>query len=117
MTNGLVCYPGARVSRIANLPWRAALAQLGIIVAGVLIALAAQALWNNAQDRARERDYLAQLRVDWSRVRTSLTDWRPVIGTLRTLMATGDIRLIRDGELRTAIIEHFAFIDAISLSS
>lgn len=44
--------------------WRAAFREFVVIVAGVLAALAAQAWWTSHEDRARERDYLAQLLAD-----------------------------------------------------
>ncbi len=47
-------------------------AQLAIIVAGVLIALLAQALWNDRQDHSREQDYLEQLRSDLAITRTRM---------------------------------------------
>ncbi len=44
--------------------WRAALREFGIIVAGVLCALAAQAWWQQHEERGRERDYLRQILAD-----------------------------------------------------
>jgi hypothetical protein len=44
--------------------WRTGLREFLIIVTGVLAALGAQALWEDGQERARERDYLFQLLDD-----------------------------------------------------
>lgn len=44
--------------------WRSGLREFAIIVAGVLAALAAQALWEGRQEQKRERDYLRQLLAD-----------------------------------------------------
>lgn len=44
--------------------WRTALREFVIIAAGVLCALAAQAWWQDHQDRGREGDYLRQLLAD-----------------------------------------------------
>jgi hypothetical protein len=44
--------------------WSGALREFGIIVAGVLCALAAQAWWDGYQERGRERDYLRQILAD-----------------------------------------------------
>ena len=44
--------------------WSGALREFGIIVAGVLCALAAQAWWDGHQERGRERDYLRQILAD-----------------------------------------------------
>ena len=57
---------GRRFPRIINAQggWSGALREFGIIVAGVLCALAAQAWWDGHQERGRERDYLRQLLAD-----------------------------------------------------
>ncbi|HEX8358868.1 MAG TPA: hypothetical protein VF613_02040 [Longimicrobium sp.] len=44
--------------------WRNALREFGIIVAGVLCALGAQAWWEQHEERGRERDYLRQILAD-----------------------------------------------------
>ena len=46
------------------LNWKYALGELSLIVAGVLIALAANSWWENRSDRQRERVYLRQLLSD-----------------------------------------------------
>jgi hypothetical protein len=47
------------------LPWKRLLAELAVIVGGVLIALAADAWWERRQEHAEARDYLQQLLVDF----------------------------------------------------
>lgn len=44
--------------------WKSAIAELGIIIAGVLIALGADSWWEVRTDRQRERAYLQQLLAD-----------------------------------------------------
>src|SRR5688500_5062946 len=44
--------------------WRSALREFILIVAGVLVALAANSWWESRQDLGRERAYLLQLRRD-----------------------------------------------------
>lgn len=44
--------------------WRHALGELTLIVAGVLVALAANSWWDDRRDRQRERAYLRQLLAD-----------------------------------------------------
>jgi hypothetical protein len=48
-----------------SLPWKRLFAELAVIVAGVLIALAADAWWEGRLERAEARDYLQQLLVDF----------------------------------------------------
>ena len=48
-----------------SLPWKRLLAELGVIVGGVLIALAADAWWGRRQEQAEARAYLQQLLVDF----------------------------------------------------
>jgi hypothetical protein len=48
----------------SSLPWRRLLAELAVIVAGVLIALAADAWWGRLQERKHAEEYLEQLLVD-----------------------------------------------------
>src|SRR4051812_47630658 len=57
---------------VQSIQWRYAAAQLLLIVTGVLVALGAQAMWNDHQDRARETDYMRQLRSDLVETVTSL---------------------------------------------
>jgi hypothetical protein len=130
-----------------SLSLKRAIAELVLIVLGVLIALAVNAWWTDREDAARQRAYLEQLLVD---VRSNEQDVSRVIaqtrtanaalerlvsaldaarhlppcdtlhqliratltysnvdlrsGTYAALMATGDIRLIRDNDLRAEII-------------
>lgn len=130
--------------------WRAKLkwfgAEIVIVVAGVLIALAINAWWGARQDRTRERAYLHQLVGDlretehlvadadsimragpnvaltnllrsWGQAdrppRDSVLTWmyalstlrtpRPVLGTAEALVTTGDLTLLRDDSLRSAV--------------
>lgn len=53
---------------------RLALGELALIVAGVSLALAADSLWDFRQDRASEREYLAQLITDLGENRQRLED-------------------------------------------
>lgn len=48
----------------APVGWRNALREFVVIMAGVLAAFAAQAWWEDHQERTRERDYLHQLLAD-----------------------------------------------------
>jgi hypothetical protein len=66
VTNGLPARPRA------SIPWRGVLTQLVTIIAGVLIALAAQAWWTGRQDRSREVRYMRQLRADLVATRARL---------------------------------------------
>ena len=126
-----------------KLRWFAA--EIVVVVAGVLIALALNAWWGARQDRATEQSYLRQLAADlveterviadtearlatpeWATgellrafksperpPRDSLVRWLvdygrlrvalPVTGTIEALIATGDLALVRDDSLRTAI--------------
>lgn len=55
----------SRLRRMLTAPnWKYALGELSLIVAGVLIALAVDAWWDNRQEREREREYLGQLLAD-----------------------------------------------------
>lgn len=47
-----------------SLPWKRLLAEFGVIVAGVLIALAVNSWWERRQERLHARQYLEQLLVD-----------------------------------------------------
>jgi hypothetical protein len=49
----------------ASVPWKRLFAELAVIVAGVLIALAADAWWERRLEREEARDYLQQLLVDF----------------------------------------------------
>ncbi|HEX5723935.1 MAG TPA: hypothetical protein VFX98_00640 [Longimicrobiaceae bacterium] len=74
--------PEPRAGRTGH--WRVALREFGVIVAGVLAALGAQAWWESSQEREREREYLRQLlsdtrenerRLDDAIALDSTTDW------------------------------------------
>jgi hypothetical protein len=54
-----------RLKRVGqSLKWKPVLGQLGLIVGGVLIALAVDSWWENRQERDQERAYLEQLLSD-----------------------------------------------------
>lgn len=118
-------------------------AEFAVVVTGVLVALALQALYQRGQDHEREAEYIRQLTVELKQTKASMafsdsllapTDmagvkllrayratasedsiksWlaaftaagrgRPVIGTAEALVASGDLRLIRNDSLRIAI--------------
>jgi hypothetical protein len=61
-----------RFLRIDTLTWKRALAELTLIVLGVLIALGANSWWENRSDRQRERSYLRQLLADVSETEVRL---------------------------------------------
>src|SRR5688500_17187949 len=48
-----------------SLPWKRLIAELAVIVAGVLIALGADSWWEHRQERRRAEEYLRQLLVDF----------------------------------------------------
>ncbi len=48
-----------------SLPWKRLIAELAVIVAGVLIALGADSWWEQRQERRRANEYLQQLLVDF----------------------------------------------------
>jgi len=125
-------------------------AELTIVVAGILIALAIQSWVDGRDDRAREQEYLRQLQADLRETerlvtrddsihrvrdragvmllhafftprrppRDSVLVWaidatwyeprRPVLGTADALVATGDLALLRDHGLRSAITSYIA---------
>ncbi len=64
------------MTRLSNLVkainWRHALGELTLIVAGVLLALAANSWWDARRDRQRERAYLQQLLADVRETQTRL---------------------------------------------
>lgn len=119
-------------------------AEILIVVAGVLIALGVNAWWQDLQDEAAEQVYLEQILLDLddtlaqldlrevrveehhANVHWLLTSWwsptpppvdsvlarftgsyfpapRPIVGTARSIVASGDLRLIRNDSLRSAI--------------
>jgi hypothetical protein len=66
-----------------SLPWKRLLAELAVIVGGVLIALAADAWWESRQEQAEARDYLQQLLVDFQETDRRLR--ATIAGDARTL--------------------------------
>ena len=125
-----------------KLRWFAA--EIVVVVAGVLIALALNAWWGAQQDAERERDYLAGVLAELRATEAELTGeietsrglfrdaqrvhhafflaspppidslqawWRfshsdpePTFGTLRALIGTGDLTLVRDDSVRAALV-------------
>jgi hypothetical protein len=125
-------------------------------VAGVTVALAGESLWSARQDRAREAEYLEQLRVDLAENRVRLeaaigdeetigaaarttlnalrrgerisadsarswlieqravyySDPRLLTGTFSGLVESGDLRLVRDPEIRKAILSYLPQVEA-----
>lgn len=68
-----------RVGRAgASIPWSRLFAELAVIVAGVLIALAANSWWERRQEQKHAREYLEQLLVD---VQTTEQRLRSIIDT------------------------------------
>jgi hypothetical protein len=131
--------------------------EFAVIAAGALAALAAQAWWQDRQDRDRERDYLRRLLADTRenalridrlivddstsertvrRVANFLFDagppppqdtlvawfldggffsssaFYPITDTYTALLATGDLRLVRDEALRSELVAYAARMDA-----
>jgi hypothetical protein len=62
----------------AAIPWSRLFAELAVIVAGVLIALAANSWWERRQEQNHAREYLEQLLVD---VQTTERRLRSIIDT------------------------------------
>ena len=60
----------------ASLPWKRLLAELAVIVAGVLIALAADAWWEQRRERNEAEDYLQRLLVDFEATERRLHNTR-----------------------------------------
>lgn len=54
--------------------WKTAVREFMVIVAGVLVALAAQAWWQGREERGRERDYLQRMAEELVRDSTELQD-------------------------------------------
>jgi hypothetical protein len=149
--------PGDRRARKNKRPWHRWLREFAVIAAGALAALAAQAWWQNRQDRDRERDYMRRLLADTRentrridqliiddssseqtvrRVaaflydtsapppRDTLVAWfldggvfsssafYPLTNTYTTLLATGDLRLVRNDSLRSELVAYAARMDA-----
>ncbi|HEX6745817.1 MAG TPA: hypothetical protein VF092_00780 [Longimicrobium sp.] len=135
-------------ARLAEWGWeriRWLAAELTIVVAGILIALAIQNRVNARADRDREREYLRELRADlletervvmrddsihrprdragtmllhafftperppkdsvlvWAITATWYETPRPILGTAEALVSTGDLSLLRDYSLRSAV--------------
>jgi len=76
-----------------TMQWRAAAVQLLTIVTGVLVALAAQSLWNRRQDSEREREYLTQLRADLAQTSARVAE----------SITTQEITVHKLGRLRQAL--------------
>jgi hypothetical protein len=55
-----------------SLPWKRLIAELAVIVAGVLIALGADSWWEQRQERRRAEEYLQQLLVDFQKTERGL---------------------------------------------
>lgn len=134
---------------------RSAVREFAIIVAGVLVALGAQAWWEHSQELEREGEYLEQLLVDTrenerrlgravsedsasavalAAVVDALTgsgpappadslhgaiaqagsraDFKPVTGTYGALLSTGDLRLIRNDSLRSALVNYASWMSS-----
>ncbi|HEU4556882.1 MAG TPA: hypothetical protein VFS20_03495 [Longimicrobium sp.] len=143
-------HPRAR-ARLAEWGWsriRWLTAELTIVVAGILIALAIQSRVDARDHRAREQEYLRQLRADlreteravlladslhqsidragvmllhaffaperpprdsvllWAITASQYETPRPILGTAEALVATGDLALLQDQALRTAITSY-----------
>lgn len=62
----------------ASVPWSRLFAELAVIVAGVLIALAANSWWERRQEQNHAREYIEQLLVD---VQTTERRLRSIIDT------------------------------------
>jgi hypothetical protein len=135
-------------ARLAGWGWsriRWLAAEMTIIVAGILVALAIQNRVDAQADRDREREYLRQLQADlretervvlrddsifrprdragamllhafftperpppdsvlvWAITATWFETPRPILGTAEALVSTGDLRLLREYPLRTAV--------------
>jgi hypothetical protein len=73
---------GSGAARV-SLPWKRLLAELAVIVGGVLIALAADAWWERRQEQEEARDYLQQLLVDFQETDRRLR--ATIAGDTRTL--------------------------------
>lgn len=66
-----------------SLPWKRLFAELGVIVAGVLIALAVDAWWERQQEQKRAEEYLQQLLADFRETERGLRG--TIAGDTRTL--------------------------------
>jgi hypothetical protein len=140
-----------------GIPWQRWLREFAVIAAGALAALAAQAWWQDRQDRDHERDYMRRLLADTrenarridqliiddstsavtvGRVsaflydtsppppRDTLAAWfldggvfsssafYPLTNTYTALLATGDLRLVRDEALRSELVAYSARMEA-----
>jgi len=126
-------------------------AELFVIVAGVLIALAIDEWRQNIENEDLEHEYVQQLIIDLRATEESVTKSEthasagneslsklvdafktdesidsdqlfdliyassslnnpvPILGTIDTLVATGDLRLIRDSRTRSAVIQYLSY--------
>jgi hypothetical protein len=62
----------SRDAAALSLPWKRLIAELAVIVAGVLIALAADSWWEQRQERQRAEEYLQQLLNDFRQTERQL---------------------------------------------
>ncbi len=141
---------GARMAEWgwSRIRWLAA--ELTIVIAGILIALAIQSWADGRDDRDHEQQYLRQLRADlleterlvlrddsvhrvrdrsgvmllhafftpqrpprdsvlvWALNATWYEPRRPILGTAEALVATGDLDLLQDLAMRTAVTAYLA---------
>ena len=65
------------------MPWKRLFAEFGVIVAGVLIALAVDAWWEGRQEQKQAEEYLQQLLVDFQETERGLQG--TIAGDTRTL--------------------------------
>ena len=79
--------------------WRHAVGEFVLIVAGVLVAMAANSWWESRQDRTKEETYLTQLLAD-TRANQERVDSAFVVDSV-ALASTNRLQSILDG--RTAI--------------
>lgn len=149
----VVPHDSQRAARLAEWSWariRWLAAELTIVVAGILVALAIQSWVDGRDDRDHERQYLRQLRADlleteqlvlrddsvhrvrdrsgvmllhafftperpprdsvlvWALNSTWYEPRRPILGTAEALVATGDLDLLQDLAMRTAVTSYLA---------
>lgn len=133
-----------------SLPWKKLFAEFGVIVAGVLIALAVDSWYDRQQEHKRAKEYIQQLLIDFQETQrrlqgtisgdtetlervngvlnrafqgpfpaadslnlpTGYNFFEPLTGTLKALIESGDLRLIRNDSIRFALIGFSTLIDA-----
>lgn len=74
-------------SSVQKINWRQAIAEMTLIIAGVLIALAVDSRWDERLERRAEISYLESLRQDFEANQASLL---PQIQARLDLIAVGD---------------------------